>query len=44
MQPNLETHYFCLEHGIWYKKDDYSMCPVCENELCGEHDSELEER
>lgn len=34
--------YFCLDHENWYGSDGL-MCPICEDEICYEHDRLLEE-
>lgn len=44
MEPSLETHYFCIDHDIWYNREIGSMCPACEAEICGEHDKYLQDK
>lgn len=29
MNPSFETHLLCMEHGIWYKREDYGICSEC---------------
>lgn len=33
----------CFEHGAEYDGCDVLMCPVCEEEICREHDDTLKE-
>lgn len=32
MNPSFETHLLCLEHGVWYSREDPSICAECERE------------
>lgn len=43
MNPSFETHLLCLEHGVWYSREDPSICAECEREICEDHDNLLEE-
>lgn len=43
MNPSFETHLLCMEQGIRYEREDHSICPKCEQEICEEHDKLVEE-